>query len=279
MSSHAPPEVHEAICALGLAAAGANVIMQLSRLPVGHGVARSTVDSGRADRHPIKRLRTTSSYLAVAMLGSDSDRAAMRREVDRVHAHVRSQPADPVQYNAFDTDLQLWVAACLYQGMEDVYRLLYPTAGEGALDVLYEHGRRFGTTLQVAEEQWPSDRREFGDYWRASLERIEYDDLTRPYLLDIADLSFVRTALGPAVAPIVWALGPVNRFFTTGFLHPPFRDKLGLRWDDRQQRRFDSVTARVASVIRRLPESLRLFPFNAYLWDTRRRIATGRAIL
>ena len=50
-----PREVTEAMSGLALAAAGANVIMQLAILPVGHGVAKSTVESGRVDKHPIKR--------------------------------------------------------------------------------------------------------------------------------------------------------------------------------------------------------------------------------
>src|SRR3954451_15383015 len=99
---HIPDEVRDAICSLGLAAAGANVIMQLSQLPVGHGVALSTVDSGRVDKHPIKRLRTTSSYLAVAMLGTAEDRRAMCSEVNRAHTTVRSDAFDRVRYNAFD---------------------------------------------------------------------------------------------------------------------------------------------------------------------------------
>ena len=71
---------------LSLAAGGANVIMQLARLPVGRGVAESRVDSGRVDRHPIKRLRTTTAYLLIAMLGTEAERTELRRQIDRVHA-------------------------------------------------------------------------------------------------------------------------------------------------------------------------------------------------
>ena len=95
----------------------ANVIMQLARLPVGRGVAESTVDSGRVDRHPFKRQRTTGSYLIVAMLGTEHERSAMRREVDRQHrAVVRTEEESDVAYSAFDSELQLWVAACIYVG-------------------------------------------------------------------------------------------------------------------------------------------------------------------
>ena len=274
-----PQEVRDAVTGLAFAAAGANVIMQLSRLPVGHGVARSTVDSGRVDKHPLKRLRTTSSYLAVVLLGSEEDRAAMCREVNRVHAHVRSEPSDPVQYNAFDPELQLWVAACLYQGTEDVYRILVPDPSDATLDVLYRHGELFGTTLQVPAGAWPADRAAFGDYWRAGLERIEVDDITRPYLRGIAELAFLEERLGILAPAVIRPFGPLNRFLTVGFLHEPFRHALGLDWDARSQRRFDALVGGIATFLRAAPPPLRAFPFNAYLWDVRRRLRSGRPLV
>ena len=137
----APPEVLEVVGHFGLAAGNANVIMQLARLPIGHGVARSRVDSGRVDKHPIKRLRTTVTYLSIALLGTDDERQTMRHEVNRAHSQVRSAPGDPVAYNAFDPELQLWVAACLYWGTADVYRKLHghdlpPGTCRGLLPVL-----------------------------------------------------------------------------------------------------------------------------------------------
>jgi uncharacterized protein (DUF2236 family) len=274
-----PTEVRDTLCGLAFAAAGANVIMQLSRRPVGHGVALSTVESGRVDRHPIKRLRTTSTFLAVALLGTEQERLAMRRGVDTAHAHVQSNPGDPVQYNAYDPELQLWVAACLYRGTEDIYRLLHGDPSAASLDVLYRHCRRFGTTLQVTEDRWPADRSEFESYWTRSIEEIEIDEVTRPYLLDIANLAFLKPPLGFLGASIARTLGPFNQFLTTGFLHEPFRDELGLPWDRRRQRAFDALTSAGAAVTRAVPPPLRALPFNVYLFDFRRRIRAGRAVV
>ena len=50
-----PQAVYDALSGLALLMGPANVIMQLSRLPIGHGVAESIVEGGRVDRHPIKR--------------------------------------------------------------------------------------------------------------------------------------------------------------------------------------------------------------------------------
>ncbi|HNF04772.1 MAG TPA: oxygenase MpaB family protein, partial [Mycobacterium sp.] len=114
---------NDGLMGVALLAGPANVIMELARPGVGYGVLESRVESGRADRHPIKRARTTFTYLAVARRGTDAQKKAYSRAVSGSHAQVYSTPDSPVEYNAFDKDLQLWVAACLYKGGVDVYRI------------------------------------------------------------------------------------------------------------------------------------------------------------
>ncbi|AIH86864.1 hypothetical protein IU15_22140, partial [Mycobacterium tuberculosis] len=63
---------------VALLAGPANVIMELAMPGVGYGVLESRVESGRLDRHPIKRARTTFTYVAVAVAGSDDQKAAFR---------------------------------------------------------------------------------------------------------------------------------------------------------------------------------------------------------
>src|SRR5918994_1907458 len=125
---------------VGLLAGAANVIMQLARPGVGYGVLESRVESGRIDRHPIKRARTTFTYLAVATKGSDSQKAAFRRAVNRAHAQVYSTDESPVKYHAFDKQLQLWVGACLYKGGVDVYRLFIGEMDEETAQRHYQEG-------------------------------------------------------------------------------------------------------------------------------------------
>jgi len=275
-----PQEIRDGMVGLALVAGGANVVMQLARLPVGRGVADSRVDSGRVDRHPIKRLRTTTAYLLISMLGTEDERAELRRQIDRVHAGVRSRPDDPVAYNAFDPELQLWVAACLYQGLEDVHRRFGPPVDEAFFDeVLYPHAARLGTTLQVTEDMWPPDRLAFEAYWKEGLAKIEMDDVTRRYLRSIADLSFVVAPLGRLGRPLRPLLRPVGEVVTGGFLPAEVRDELGLPWDDRRQRRFDRVARASATVVRRLPRPLRQFPLNLYLRETQHRLRTGRSVI
>ncbi|WP_435825032.1 oxygenase MpaB family protein [Nocardia niwae] len=251
----------------------ANVIMQLSLPGVGRGVVESTVDSGRYTLHPRKRGRTTLTYLAVAMLGTEEDRAAYRAAVNTSHRHVRSGPDSPVKYNAFDPELQLWVAACLYRGTVDSLRFLYGPMDEDLADEVYRESSRFGTTLQMRPELWPADRAAFAEYWDSKLPDLTLDDEVRAYLLDeVVDL-------GPYRRIERLAFGRANRFFTTGFLPQRFRDQLGLEWSPRRQRVFELTMRTIGLALRVFPERWRLYPFETYLHDMRKRRALGKPLV
>jgi uncharacterized protein (DUF2236 family) len=264
--------VEDSLTGIGMAAAGANVIMQLSQLAVGHGVASSRVGSGRVDQHPVKRTRTTLAYIAIALTGSDDERDAMRREVNRQHRQVRSGPDDPVAYDAMDPGMQLWVAACLYKGVEDIQAVRGIEHDDDTGARLYRYCARLGTTLQVESSQWPATRAAFQEYWDANVATIEMDGLTRTYLRGIARAEFLP-------APLPRLVGPIVELQTMGFLAPEFRDELGLAWDARRQRTFDVMMRTWAWVDRRVPAVVRKFPFNMYRWDTQRRIRRGRPIV
>ncbi|GFG74004.1 hypothetical protein MBOT_13690 [Mycobacterium botniense] len=261
---------------VALLAGPANVIMQLARPGVGYGVLESRVESGRLDLHPIKRARTTFTYLAVATAGTEAQKAAFRRAVNRAHAQVYSTPESPVQYNAFDPELQMWVGACLYKGAVDVHRMFIGEMDDEAADRHYREGMALATTLQVPPEMWPPDRAAFDRYWRKSLEQVHIDDAVRDYLYPIA-AGRIRGMTLP---------GPLQRWservallITTGFLPQRFRDEMRLPWDAAKQRRFDRLIAVLRTVNSLMPHVVRRFPFNVLLWDLDRRIRTGRPLV
>ena len=270
------PGIDDGLMGIALLAGPANVIMQLARPGVGYGVMESRVESGRVDLHPIKRARTTFTYLAVATRGSDAQKAAFRRAVNRAHAQVYSTPESPVAYNAFDVDLQLWVGACLYKGAVDIYRLFVGELDDDDADRHYREGMALATTLQVPPDMWPADRAAFDRYWQESLAQVHIDDAIRDYLYPIA-ASRVRGVTLPG--PLQRASDDVGLLITTGFLPQRFRDEMRLPWDAARQRRFDRLMAVVGSVNRAMPRAVRQFPFNVLLWDVDRRIRTGRPLV
>jgi uncharacterized protein (DUF2236 family) len=254
----------------------ANVIMQLARPGVGYGVMESRVDSGRVDLHPIKRARTTFTYLAVAMAGSEEQKAAFRQAVNGAHAQVYSTPDSPVQYNAFDPDLQLWVAACLYKGGVDFYRMFVGEIDELDADRHYRDGMVLGTTLQVPPEMWPPDRAAFDRYWQEQLDKVHIDDSVREYLYPIA-VGRLRAVTLPE--PLRRLPERLALLITTGFLPQRFRDEMQFSWDAAKQRRFDRLIAVLRTLNNLMPRFVRRFPFNVLLWDVDRRIKTGRPLV
>ncbi|MBF4548646.1 hypothetical protein C5E07_09185 [Pseudoclavibacter sp. RFBJ3] len=259
---------------LALAMGAANVIMQLSNPAVGQGVAHSRVTSGRLDVHPIKRTRTTLSYLAVAVLGTVEERRAYRRAVTRQHAKVRSDrdPRATEEYSALRVDLQRWVAACLFVGSRDVLELVEgPQAGASAERFLLE-GRVFGTTLQMPPSAWPGSTAAFEEYWRGELTKLRIDDEVRSYLLDIARLEFAAAVLPERMR--AW-----HQRLTVGFLPPEFRRALRVRWTPGDETWFRRQRAAFVRIERVLPLAASGLVYRLLLADVRWRIRRDRPLV
>lgn len=257
----------DAMDAPSAAAGPANVVMQLLHAPVAYGVMESKVE-GSLYKHPVRRTRTTFTYLAVALLGTDADRVRYREAVDAIHRMVRSGPASPVKYNGFDRDLQLWVAMCLYVGFEDTHQLLRGRMSREQRAVFYADSAPLGTSLQVHPDQWPATPEDFDARW-VQLCRTNLDptDDSREYLRRLVDLTFVPLVPGRART--------LSRFLTAGFLAPAFRAAMGIEYTAADQRRFDIFWRVLAAAVRPAPLALRRLPYRLLLTDMRTRRRLG----
>ncbi len=240
----------------------ANVVMQLSRPEVGYGVKDSTVTEGSLFGNPRRRQRTTVGLLAVAVLGTPEERASYRAAVNRSHARVP---------NAFDPELQRWVAACIYRGFEEAREYTYGPLRGAEREAFYRQGMIFGSMLQMPPELWPPDRDAFEEYWTTALEQVRIDDAVREYLLRVIRLEYLRRSI-PA---------PVIRFrfwLVRGYLPAELRAPMGLTWTPRDHRRFARFNRTVGFVVRRLPAQVRAWPFTRSIRHLRERIALGEDV-
>lgn len=254
------------------AGAAANVVMQMCWPEVGYGVAESRVESGSLMKHPWKRLRTTAQYLAVAVLGSQAERNAYRDAVNVAHRQARSTADSPVNYNAFNRELQLWVAACLFIFYEDTYQLLHGKMTDEQAENFFQKAMPIGTTLQVAEDQWPATRAEFDVYWNTACERVQLDEYIRDYAMRLIDLRMINW-------PMRMLLAPLLRFLSIGFLAPIFREQIGLEWSEDDRRRFEHLFLFVSFVNRFIPRFLRNMNYSLLMRDLRWRLRTGRPLI
>ncbi|MGN2636086.1 oxygenase MpaB family protein [Nocardia takedensis] len=249
----------------------ANVVMQLSLTPVAYGVMESPVESGSIAVHPWKRLRTTLTYLAVALMGTDRDKKVYKEAVNGAHRFVRSNADSPVEYNAFDPKLQLWVAACLYWGVVDLEERLHGPLDADTREVFYQYAHRLGSTLQMRRDMWPADTAAFQEYWDAELATKSINEPTRQFFNNLIDLKMV--------AKPIRVFAPMQRFFVTGLLPEHVRQEMGLRWSPWDDQVMNAMLRTTGSFYRKMPKHARLFPLNVFLWDMRRRYLLGKPLI
>jgi uncharacterized protein (DUF2236 family) len=267
-----PPRLEDALDFWQFSGAAANVAMQLALPGVGYGVAQSRVESGALMIHPWKRLRTTASYLAVAILGTPEEKHAFRDAVNVAHRQVHSEPGAAVRYNAFDRNLQMWVAACLYIGFEDSYQLLNGRMNPEQAEAFYSTSATLGTTLQVTEDMWPATRADFDEYWNRACRQVATDEFIRAYLDDLLHLRMI-----PWFMRVLF--GGLLRFLTVGYLPPHFREQMRVEWSATDQRRFENLFLFVGFVNRFIPRFVRTMGTRSMMADVRRRLRKQKALI
>ncbi|HET6726334.1 MAG TPA: oxygenase MpaB family protein [Gammaproteobacteria bacterium] len=232
------------------------ILLQVAHPAIGRGVAEHSNFTNRA----MDRLRATMTYVYCMTFGSPDERRAVRDQVETVHRSINGPG-----YDARDPDLQLWVAATLYHTALMLYERWVCRLDDRRAEIIYRQYRILGAALQMREEQWPTDRAAFSNYWNAMLKRLEVTDAARAVCDDLFHPRQVPLWMRTAM--------PLNRLITAALLPAPIRDAYGIDWNDRRQRRFNRFSNTVRLVYPRVPVPLRQFPKIWYLHDMRRRLA------
>jgi uncharacterized protein (DUF2236 family) len=235
-----------------LLAGGARAIL----LQVAHpAIARGVDEHSDFAARPVDRLHATLRYVYAVTCGSEADRERAAEKVTRVHRQVVGPG-----YDAGDPDLQLWVAATLYDTAIDIYERIFGGLPALQAEQVYRQYAVLGTALQMPAERWPADRAAFAAYWTATMDKLRVSDQARKIASDL---------LHPRVAAMR-PLAPAVRFATGGLLPPPLRNDYRLPWSPRRQRIFDLMLRALALAYPRLPRVLRQLPPRYYLRQARR---------
>jgi uncharacterized protein (DUF2236 family) len=245
--------------ALLVAGGGRAILLQIANPGVGRGVAAHSDFASR----PLDRLHSTLTYVYAQAFGTEADKRAVTRRVNRAHAPVSGEAtAGTPAYSAFDPSLQLWVAATLYDTAVTVYELVYGPLAADEADQVYQDYAVLGAALQMPPELWPATRAEFGHYFDSEIATLE---VTPEALAVSRDL-----LAGRALSPPLRAMMPLVRLVTAGLLDPRLRAMYGFHWTQRQQRRFDRVIGIVRVIWPPLPRGIRFALCSFYLWKLRR---------
>jgi len=234
-----------------LVGGGRAILLQIAVPAIGHGVANHSDFTS----DPLRRLHGTLSYVYALANGTEADRAAVRRSVNRAHGPVRGS-GEPA-YNAMDPALQLWVAATLYETAISMHERVFGALDDESADDIYREYAVLGTALQMPPELWPADRAAFRSYWDAQVAALS---------VDAATAGVQKELFYPSAVPFgIRLIMPLVRFVTVGLLPASVRELYGLAWTDRQERRFGRTMRVVAAVYRTLPRGIRQYPQWHYL--------------
>ena len=240
--------------AIYLAGGGRALLLQIAHPAIGRGVVEHSDFANRM----MDRLHATMTFVYASVYATPEEFAVVRRSVNRAHSPVRAQAAgDAPAYNAFDPQLQLWVAATLYATMIDLYERFFGSVPDADAERIYREFTVLGSALQVPSEAWPQSREAFEVYWRDMIATLRPTQDTK---------RVARQILYPSAIPR-WmrVLFPQARLVTVGLLPPEVRGRFGLAWNARLQRRLDRWMRWAALIYPRLPARLRHSPRDAYL--------------
>lgn len=274
-----PTTMLQLVTVVGLSSGVANVIMQLSLPPVGHGVDESRVVSGSPRRYPMKRARTTGTYLSVALLGTEAEQAHLRGQIGVVHKSVVSTARSPMHYSGNSPGLQLWVAACLFRFYLDQYTMLYGDLPEPDLDVLTRAAEPLATGVNVRASAWPQTWREFNEYWDRVIPQLSIAPTVRHDFETLSNLEFLIEAWGPIARPVVRVFGRRFQFLTRAYLPAEIRELMGWTWTPHDQAEFDRVVRRMRVADRVGGRYVAIGLVWSYLLDFRLRRRFGVSVL
>jgi uncharacterized protein (DUF2236 family) len=270
MTSPTVPEVSQAEHGIAdyidevalLLGSGSAVMYQLALVGVGRGV---TEHSNTLER-PLDRLRTTLTFVYGILLGTDEERAAIARMVNKAHVPVKGDG-----YTAFDPDLQLWVAATLTYTGEQMFEKTFGPMDPASRERAYRESWQMGTVLQVTEDMWPPTRDAFDEYW----ERMQGELTPDPQVQRYAAMLLKPSRKFFYLAPLVWLQSLVTR----GNLTPEVRDVLGLTWSGGDQRRYDLFWRVFRTTYPLVPKPLRTLYPRLVLRGFRKRMSQGRRVI
>jgi uncharacterized protein (DUF2236 family) len=228
-----------------LIAGGARaILLQVADPTVAEGVSRHSDFAHR----PVERLRTTLTFAYAVVLGTPDDAARVAAFVNRAHHPVN---------RAEEAQLQLWVAATLYETATRVHDRVFGRVDDALADELYAAYAALGTSLQMPAALWPADRAAFARYWDERVALLEVTDDARQIAHDL---------FAPVRAPAWLRAGlPLGRLLSLDLLPASIRSDYGFVWTSREARRAHRAWALLRFLVTVTPHRFRSWPSRHYL--------------
>lgn len=239
-----------------LAGSGYALLLQVSHPTVGAGV--SQYSDFKAD--PWGRLLRTLDYAYAMTYAPPQVAAEVGARVRKMHRGIKGTKPDGERYHALEPEAYAWVHATLADGVVRGHRLLGRPMEEGEIGQYWHDWRRVGRLVGVRSRDLPESWPEFEEYFDSMVsERLEMteavadvleslDSPTKPPLRFLGDTGW-KVASFPAIKS--------TRLTTAGLLPPVLRERFGIEWGPKQERRFQALAKASRKSTAVMPKMLR----------------------
>ena len=225
-----------------LSTSGYALLLQVAHPTVGAGV----LEHSNFREDPWGRLLRTLDYVHGSIYGGPELAGDIGRRVRAMHQGIKGVKPNGERYHALEPDAYAWVHATLASAFVDGHRMFANAMSPTQQEAFWQEWLRLGRLIGVRPDDLPEHWSGFADYFdRVIAEDLE-DNETVHLVLETLD----RPAPPPVrgMHPSLWRLlsapsGRAQRLTTVGMLPPELRDKLGLAWTRRDERRFRMFAA------------------------------------
>lgn len=242
----------------GALTAGTGLLLQVAHPVVGAGV----LEHSEFQRTPWKRAYRThiSTMRFIYGLGSGA-RTEGSRLLD-LHKSIKGVDTSGRRYHALHPKAYAWVHFTLAQFMVDTaYWFDRPFPGEEC-EQMWREFRAVGRALGIKDHHMPADWAAAQAWFHEIVEtRLEATSST----YDVLDSISAPPPPSRFIPRPLWSLvarpaGSLIRLTTLGTTPGPLRERMGISWPQREQRRFERFARLVRGLMRVLPEPLAYVP-------------------
>lgn len=255
----------------GLLLIGRAGILQNMHPAIGAGVQQH---SDLYDNPWNRLLRSAPPILGVVYDGPRA--AATGADVRGFHRDIKGVDQNGERYHALRPDVYYWAHATFFESQIAMRERFGRALSEAEQERLYRESIDWYAQYGMSMRPVPPDLASFRAYWEQAVEQLEP---TQPVAW-----SLHRDRLRDVERPYEWIPRPLWRllrrpvmggsmWIAAGTLPPAAREKLGLEWTARDERRLRLLARAVRALFRAIPHDLRYMPRARAGW--RRARAAG----
>lgn len=247
---------------LQLLIAGTTLLLQVAHPVVGAGVGDHSVFK----KDPWGRLQRTTAWGLRLLYGGPQGAPKAGQELRDLHRDIKGADDKGRRYFALDPEAYAWVHMTTYYTLVTKQKYFGEKPFTAAEETqLYDEWKQQGRVLGIRDEHMPADVDSFWTYFHDMVSnRLEETDTGR-YMIDVSLSAMKKPPALKMVPDKLWRrfytmAGNYAKLNTVATLPPALREKYGLSWDARQEKKFRRLAGLVRRLLPLIPDRNRYLP-------------------